>query len=101
MKSSQTGGIVRLQRVSRLALVALSCAVFGNVQAGVAYDESKDGDFSNVGSKPTSVHTHLGSNLISGSTGSGPNGVDRDYFSITVPLGAQLSSLIVEPGTSV
>jgi hypothetical protein len=87
--------------LTRLALSALSCGVFSSAQGAVVYDESIDGNFSNSGLSPTVVHVGLGSNVISGSTGFGAGGIDRDYFSITVPSGAALSSLTVLPGTVV
>lgn len=83
------------------ALFALSCGVFSSAQGAVVYDESVAGDLSNSGSSPTVVHVRLGSNFISGSTGFGAAGIDRDYFSVTVPSGVALSSLTVLPGTSV
>jgi hypothetical protein len=89
------------QYLTRSALFALSCAVLLSAQGAVVYDESITGDLSNSGARPTVVHVGLGSNLILGSTGFGAAGIDRDYFSITVPSGAALSSLTVLPGTSV
>lgn len=83
------------------ALFALSSGVFSSAQGAVVYNESVAGDLSNSGSSPTLMHVGLGSNLISGSTGFGPAGIDRDYFSITVGSGAVVSSLTVLPGTSV
>jgi hypothetical protein len=51
---------------------------------------------------PTAVSVGLGSNPILGSTGNHTGtGIDLDYFSITVPSGAALSSLTVLPGTSI
>src|SRR6478735_3993329 len=86
--------------LTRSALLAVSCAIFSSAQAAVVYDESVAGDLSNSGASPTVVHVGLGSNLISGSTGVGAAGIDRDYFSITVPSDAALGSLTVLPGTS-
>lgn len=87
--------------LTRRALFALSCAVFSGAQGAVVYDESSNGDLSNSGTSPTVIQVALGHNLISGSTGFGADGIDRDYFSITVPSGTALSSLTVLPGTSV
>lgn len=87
--------------LTRSAFFALVCGVVSTAHGAVVYDESVDGNFSNSGLSPTVVHVDLGSNLISGSTGFGAAGVDRDYFSLTVPTGAMLSSLIVLPGTTV
>jgi len=87
--------------LTRSALFALVWGGFSTANAAVVYDESVAGDFSNSGLNPTVVRLGEGSNLISGSTGFGAAGVDQDYFSITVPSGSMLSSLIVLPGTTV
>jgi hypothetical protein len=42
-----------------------------------------------------------GSNIILGSTGDSGAGVDRDYFSITVPTGMELTSILLLSNTSV
>ena len=86
--------------LTRSALIALSCMVLLNAQGAVVYDESVAGDLSDSGLSPTVLHLGLGSNLISGTTGFGAPAIDRDYFSIIVPSGAELSSLTVLPGTS-
>jgi hypothetical protein len=60
------------------------------------------GDFSDDGLHPTNVGIlTLGSNQIFGTTGRGDNGIDRDYFTVTVPSGAEWVSLIELPGTEV
>jgi len=84
-------------------------AAFGTVvgalgapaNAGVVYDESVSGDFSNLGLSPTAVSFALGSNQIFGTTGKSAAGIiDRDYFTFTVPTGEVLASLTVLPGTT-
>ena len=83
-------------------------AAFGTVvgalgtpaNAGVVYNESVSGDFSNSGLSPTAVSFALGSNQIFGTTGKSAAGIDRDYFTFTVPMGEELASLTVLPGTT-
>jgi hypothetical protein len=89
------------QYLTRSALFALVCGVSSSAHGAVAYDESVSGDLSNSGLAPTLVSLSLGSNSILGSTGFQGATIDRDYFSITVPSGAALSSITVSPGTSV
>jgi len=71
------------------------------LQAGVAYDESIWGDLSNSGLAPTPVTLQNGWNNILGTTGRGANGVDRDYFTFTVPTGYVVSSFDELAGTQV
>ena len=82
-----TGGLV----AAALAPAAL---------AGVVYNEAVNGDLSNLGTATTFVGVAAGSNTVLGSTGNPGTGVDRDYFSITVPTGFRLESLTVLAGTS-
>jgi hypothetical protein len=68
------------------------------VYGAVIHDENTDGDLSNSGLTPTFLTVSLGSNQVLGVTGSRPD-VDRDYFTITVPAGAFITSIILLPGT--
>ncbi len=81
-----------------VALLSM-CAVA--VQAATVWDENSNGDFSNDGLSPTSLVVFAGSNRVFGSTGNSGNGVDRDYFSFTVPVGATLTSIMLLNNTSV
>jgi hypothetical protein len=82
--------------LTRSVLFALVCGVFTNAHGALGYDESVSGDLSNSGLTPTAVSVGLGSNPILGSTGNHTGtGIDLDYFSITVPSGAALSSLSI------
>jgi hypothetical protein len=76
----------------------LAAALSTTAYAGVVYDESVAGDLSNTGTSLTTITVGLGSNQIFGATGN-VTGVDRDYFTFTVPAGLQLMSLTVLPGT--
>ena len=96
MKSSpkKTAGIARLS----LAVAAL--AVGSSVaHAVVIYNESISGDFSNTGTTPTLVTGLVsGANEVHGVTGNPGTGGDRDYFTFTVPVGLEWTSLIALPG---
>jgi hypothetical protein len=85
-------------------LVASAVNLVSTLHAQVAWNEALNGDFSNSGLTPTFVTLGPGSNNIFGVTGnpgSGAlgSGTDRDYLTITVPVGLQLTSLSVLPGT--
>ena len=83
-----------------LALSTLGLAAAA--QAGVAWDESgAAGDLSNNRLLPTLVTLLPGPNEIHGLTGNAGSGVDRDYFSVDVPVGTILSSLILLADTNV
>jgi hypothetical protein len=85
----------------RLLSCALLCATFiSGAQAANGWDESTQGDLSNVGTSPTGVTLGVGSNIIRGTTGRNAGVVDRDYFSFTLPAGWQLDTLNVLPGSS-
>jgi hypothetical protein len=88
---------------TRLALALFGCACAFTAQpawAGVSYSEAVSGDLSNSGLTPTSVSVGLGQNQVFGSTGRAAGVVDRDYFTLTVPAGLQLTSIVVLPGTT-
>ncbi len=85
--------IARFSAVALLALGATSVT-----QAALVYDESVWGDFSNSGLTPTVVSLSAGSNQIFGQTGRA-TAIDRDYFTVTVPSGFTLNSIIELPGT--
>ena len=70
------------------------------VSASVIYNEATSGDLSGSGLTPTSAGTlSLGSNQIFGSTGTIGGVTDRDYFTISVPIGRQLSAIVEDTGT--
>jgi len=86
-----------LLRVLRVTILAgLIC---GASLASVIYNETINGDLSNSGPNPTVVTVALGSNSVFGTTGNPGTGIDRDYFTLTVPDGLMLSSITVLPGT--
>jgi hypothetical protein len=84
---------------SLCAAAALAAAFAPAAWASTSYVESVSGDLSNSGLSPTLIAVGLGSNQVIGTTGNPGTGLDRDYFSIVVPAGAQLSSLTVLAGT--
>ena len=84
-----------------LGMIILTISYGWSLQASTVYNETAQGDLSNSGLNPTRVTVAVGSNQIFGTTGRDANGIDRDYFTITVPTGLQMTSLIELAGTSV
>lgn len=89
----------------RLVLPCLTIAMLGlsvaTAHAATRWDEASNGDLSNHGLSPTPLTVAVGSNQVLGTTGSGSQGVDRDYFSFTVPAGAALTSIVLLPNTAI
>jgi hypothetical protein len=82
------------------ALMSLFIGLGSSAFGGTIWNEAVDGDLSNSGLSPTVVRPMtVGSNDVLGTTGSGANGVDLDYFVVTVPTGFALASITVLPGT--
>lgn len=69
--------------------------------AGTSWDEAASGDLSNDGLVPTVLGVTVGSNLVLGTTGNAGQGIDRDYFSFTVPVGSVLTALTLLGSTTV
>ncbi|MGC3981029.1 MAG: hypothetical protein QM808_07220 [Steroidobacteraceae bacterium] len=86
---------------SKLAFAVLLSAMACSAHADTVWNESVNGDLSSDGLSPTAVNFHLGDNLVTGITGNAGQGVDRDYFTFTVPEGSVLSSLLITNETSV
>lgn len=84
--------------VAGLGLLALAATP---LHAATGWIESIDGDLSNDGLAPTAVTLALGANPIAGTTGNPGTGVDRDFFTFSVPAGLQWSGLMVKPDTFV
>lgn len=75
----------------------LATALLGAFDAAAAdYVEATAGDLSNLHGNPTPLTLSVGDNVIDGNHGAG----DRDYIAITLPAGATLEAIIVEPGTT-
>lgn len=88
-------------RRTLFATAALSLsALFSPAFAGVVYDEAINGDLSTNFSSPTSVFIQEGSNQIYGTTGRVAGVIDRDYFTITIPVGHRLVGIDVLPNTT-
>lgn len=83
-----------------LTSLLASFALVPAARAGTAWDESVSGDLSGSGLSPTVVSVVPGANSVIGITGAGANGIDLDYFTITVPGGYTLASLRLLPGTA-
>lgn len=84
-----------------LASTALLLGLAAPSHAVMAWDESIQGDLSNNGLAPTLLTIGAGVNTVLGSVGNSGAGVDRDYFSFSVPSGGQLSSLTLRAETIV
>jgi len=85
-----------------LSLAALPMAAQAGGPPGSGWNEAVQGDFSNSGATPTFVQLAAGANTVQGTTGRDGSTlvVDRDYFTITIPAGYELASMIVMPGTT-
>lgn len=86
---------------ARLLCMALACGAGGIAQAATIWNESTDGDLSNDRLAPSQLGFASGSNVVQGTVGDDGTGIDRDYFSITVPTGTALTGLTFTPYTSV
>lgn len=86
--------------MQQLCRYFIACAVFGIssvVQGAAFYDESINGDLSNLRLSPTARTLELGTQTLNGTFGpSGTQGVpDLDYLTVTVLAGQQISALFV------
>lgn len=83
-------------------MISLAClALFSTGALAAGYSEKKSGDLSDDGLTPTTVKLRLGDNFVSGKYGAKNGVVDRDYFTVKIPDGQQLSALWIEPETNV
>jgi len=85
----------------KLVMALLGATLVSTSAMAAGYFEKKSGDLSNDGLNPTPVKVKIGSSTIDGDDGNGANGVDRDYFTIKVPQGAVLASIILDPHTRI
>ena len=85
----------------RTTILILAASLFSAGAMAAGYSEKRSGDLSNSGLAPTPVKLKLGSNVISGKYGVKDGVTDRDYFTVKVPLGQQLSAIRLEPETQV
>jgi hypothetical protein len=85
-------------KILAAAVVFMSCTA---AHAVTAWNESSNGDLSGDWLAPTTLILSAGSNIIIGSTGNNGQGVDRDYFNFTLPVGATLISLKLLGNTAV
>lgn len=83
-----------------LSLALLACGITTHGRAATVYRETISGDLSNSGLTPTVLPVSLGSNQIFGTTGR-TTATDRDYFTISVPTGMQISQIVELAGTTV
>lgn len=90
-------------RISVSAAIALFTAPVWLATAGAAvvHDEALAGDLADDGLLPTLLSLAPGSNQVFGTTGFIGTGLDRDYFTLTVPAGTVLSKIVLLPGSEV
>jgi len=86
--------------------IVLQCLALGllgvsTAHAATVWNEDLNGDLSGNGLSPTAIGVASGSNVILGLTGDFGQGVDRDYFKITVPNNLELTAINLLPSTSV
>lgn len=84
-----------------ITFVTLAATLFvGSVaHAGVLWNETVQGDLSSDWLAPTVgtlVRSEDGENILSGICGDDGTGIDRDYITVTIPDGAQLTSIILQ-----
>ena len=85
----------------RLLIIILGASLFSASALAGGYTEKKLGDLSNDGLAPTAVKLKPGPNVIAGKYGSANGVTDRDYFTVKIPAGQTLDSIILEPETVV
>jgi hypothetical protein len=92
---------MNISRSIRCLALALACGSTLSAGAATVWDEAINGDLSNNGLQPTLLEMAVGANRMVGVVGDSGQGVDRDYFTFTVPVGAVLGSLMLLDNTSV
>jgi len=88
-------------RTIKLLGILVAALTYSGANAAIIYDESVMPDLSNSGLAPTVLTGSLGSNQVLGVTGRGAAAVDRDYLTLIIPSGLQLSSIILLPNAVV
>ena len=83
----------------KFVLTALAAALFSVGASAAGYMEKKSGDMSGDGLNPPVVKLKLGDNVIDGDYGKANNVVDRDYFTIKIGAGQQLSAITLDAKT--
>ena len=88
-----------------LALIAIGTVLASTGALAAGYREKDSGDLSDDRGAPTAVELGLGANVIAGHFGAKakPNGnvTDRDYFTVRIPSGQQLSAVTLGSATVV
>lgn len=92
---------MNFSRGTRWIIVALACTGAVSARAATVWDESLQGELSADGLLPTPLAMTVGANRVAGVVGDSGQGIDRDYFNFTVPVGAALSAVMLLNSTSV
>jgi len=85
---------------SKCAAMLLAFASM-SAHSAIVWNEDVHGDLSNAGLSPTSIVMTSGVNTVLGLTGDSGQGIDRDYFTFTVPEGMKLAALVLLDNTFV
>jgi hypothetical protein len=85
----------------RCLATLLGTSLFCTGALAAGYMEKKSGDLSDDGLAPTTVKLKLGNNTIDGDYGTANGVTDRDYFTIKIADGQQLSAITLDPKTVV
>jgi hypothetical protein len=80
------------------SMVLLILAASASSQAAQLWTDGVNGDLSNDRLNPTDLLLAFGSNTVTASTTTG--GSDREYFTVNVPVGLQLSGVVLTQYTS-
>ena len=87
------------------ALIATATVLASTGASAAGYKEKDSGDLSDDRTAPTAVELALGANVVSGHFGAKtkPDGTvtDRDYFTVKIPAGQQLSAVTLGAKTVV
>lgn len=84
-------------RTNRFSAVLLALLLVSPVASATNHNESTDGDFSDDRLNPSVLALQVGHNVITGTSGiiPGTADVDREYIHVTIPVGAQLTAIVM------
>jgi hypothetical protein len=84
-----------IEQATRIAVVlGILSGAAPSARAGIVYSEAIDGELSGNNTSPTVLAFSEGVNTITGKMGASPS-LDRDFFTITIAQGFQLTSIEV------
>jgi len=91
--------ILHLPTRRYLSLAAAIAFSAGRSHAGIIWNEQFDGDLSDDRFAPTTLQVAAGDNellgILAGATGGPEGGIDRDYYTFTIPDGHALTAIVL------